>query len=356
MVFNADTGVSVVQFISALNSGEAVIAGPYFSVNGYSDSGLARINANGARSGPLSNSVSYGIECVAQQPDGKLVVGGTFTQVTNGVRVRIARLKTNGLLDQTFDPGLGADGPVNAVAMGADNSIIIAGSFTKVGGVAQQGIARLRGDGVPAALPETPQWLAASVAGADSLTVSWADQLTEDGWKLERSQSGAGGWIEVAILPWDVTSYSDAGLAADTTYQYRLRATNLAGASGYSAIANAKTYSLYQQWKLDHSFALEAADDGDGDGDGLALLMEFALGTDPAAMSTSDLPVGQILGDVVALSYRRMHPELTYSVERSTDLQTWTTNGVFQGSGPFPIAFIFLDGAAQKFLRLRVTR
>jgi hypothetical protein len=113
---------------------------------------------------------------------------------------------------------------------------------------------------------------------------------------------------------------------------------------------------LYQQWKVDHQFALGSADDGDGDGDGLGLLMEYALGSDPAVNTVSDLPVGQVLGDVVALSYRRLHPELSYAVEASTNLQTWTTNGVFQGSGPFPIADIFLDGAPQVFMRLRVTQ
>ncbi len=42
---------------------------------------------------------------VAIQPDGKIVVGGEFTQIGGEVRHSIARLNPDGSADTTFDPG-----------------------------------------------------------------------------------------------------------------------------------------------------------------------------------------------------------------------------------------------------------
>ena len=41
---------------------------------------------------------------------------------------------------------------------------------------------------------------------------------------MERSANGATGWSEIADLPATSTNYSDTGLAADTTYYYRVNA------------------------------------------------------------------------------------------------------------------------------------
>lgn len=85
----------------------------------------------------------------AVQPDGRILIGGTFSPVTSDlVHGGVARLKTDGTVDHTFLNGYsGANGTVNALALQGDGKIIIAGSFNQVNGEAHTNIARLNPDG-----------------------------------------------------------------------------------------------------------------------------------------------------------------------------------------------------------------
>jgi len=91
---------------------------------------------------PNANSTVYS---TAVQPDGKTLIGGTFTTVNGGTRNHIARLNTDGTLDGGFNPNVG--GTVYSTAVLADGKILIAGGFTTVGGAARNYIARLNADG-----------------------------------------------------------------------------------------------------------------------------------------------------------------------------------------------------------------
>src|SRR5690348_7707722 len=52
-----------------------------------------------------------------------------------------------GDVDLSFDPGSGVDGQVTALAVQPDGKVIIGGSFATVKGLARHGIARLNADG-----------------------------------------------------------------------------------------------------------------------------------------------------------------------------------------------------------------
>jgi uncharacterized delta-60 repeat protein len=77
------------------------------------------------------------------------VVGGDFTEIDGITRNRIARLERDGTLDTSFDPGQGADGEVRSVLIQPDGKILIGGSFRNIGAVERHGIARLNEDGSP---------------------------------------------------------------------------------------------------------------------------------------------------------------------------------------------------------------
>jgi uncharacterized delta-60 repeat protein len=81
------------------------------------------------------------------QPDGKVIVVGSFSYIGPVERAGIARLKADGTLDPTFDPGSGANGAINLVALQSDGKVLITGAFTMVAGMARAGIARLNSDG-----------------------------------------------------------------------------------------------------------------------------------------------------------------------------------------------------------------
>jgi fibronectin type 3 domain-containing protein/regulation of enolase protein 1 (concanavalin A-like superfamily) len=91
-------------------------------------------------------------------------------------------------------------------------------------------------------LPATPTGLAANVVSPTQIDLSWSDVATETGYKIERKTGAAGTYAQIATVGAGVTTYSNTGLTALTTYYYRVRANNAAGDSPYSTEANATTW------------------------------------------------------------------------------------------------------------------
>src|SRR5262249_34847553 len=90
-------------------------------------------------------------------------------------------------------------------------------------------------------IPTAPATLAASAASSSAINLTRADNSNnETGFKIERSPDGVNFTPPIPTAP-KGTSYQDTGLATSTTYYYRVRATNNAGDSAYSNIANATT-------------------------------------------------------------------------------------------------------------------
>src|SRR5947209_5906117 len=78
---------------------------------------------------------------VVVQPDGKILIGGTFTTVLGVARNNIARLNPDGTLDTAFNPN--ANSYVGSIAVQADGKILAGGVFTSIGGQTRNRIARL---------------------------------------------------------------------------------------------------------------------------------------------------------------------------------------------------------------------
>jgi hypothetical protein len=73
--------------------------------------------------------------------------------------------------------------------------------------------------------------------------LSWTDNASnESAYVVERSPDGVSGWsVVTSALPAGSVSFRNTGLAASTTYSYRVRATNAAGSSGFSNVATVTT-------------------------------------------------------------------------------------------------------------------
>ena len=159
--FNAGLGGSnsFVNCLAVQADGKILLGGQFSSMNGSTVSTatginrVARLNADGtldtafnAGLGGANNTVNG----MAVQTDGKILLGGLFTSV-NGSAVstatgvnRIARLNADGTLDTTFNAGLGgAANTVNGVAVQADGSVLIGGTFPNLNGTARSAFARL---------------------------------------------------------------------------------------------------------------------------------------------------------------------------------------------------------------------
>src|SRR4051812_22302919 len=68
-------------------------------------------------------------------PDAKVLLAGYFNHINGVNRAGIARLQSNGALDTAFDPGAGANVGLSALAVQPDGKILIGGEFTQFAGV-----------------------------------------------------------------------------------------------------------------------------------------------------------------------------------------------------------------------------
>lgn len=103
---------------------------------------------------PDNTGANGNVFCVALQPDGKILLAGEFTFVAGVRRNLLARLHPDGRLDESFDAMLdgGKHRPgsaIHSLALQADGKIIIGGSFTQVKGIGRNNLARLLSNGDP---------------------------------------------------------------------------------------------------------------------------------------------------------------------------------------------------------------
>ncbi|MCW5555255.1 MAG: hypothetical protein KIS67_24225 [Verrucomicrobiae bacterium] len=133
----------------ATQAGGKVLVGGTFALNATNWINLARLNGDGTHDTGFDPGTSAGnsVVAVAVQPDGKMFIGGAFTSVHGTKRHGIARLNIGGSLDASFDPGGSIDSGVLTTALQPDGKLLIGGTFTTVGGLARTGLARLNPDG-----------------------------------------------------------------------------------------------------------------------------------------------------------------------------------------------------------------
>src|SRR5204862_18783 len=76
----------------------------------------------------------------------------------------------------------------------------------------------------------------------NTINLAWTDNANaEVGFKIERATALAGPFTQIATNAASDTTYPDTGLAANTTYWYRVRTYNANGNSLYSNTASSPT-------------------------------------------------------------------------------------------------------------------
>ena len=152
--FNQGTGPNnIVNNAILQNDGKIIIGGQFTFYNGTARARIARANASGSidntfNPGSGANNTVFGL---ALQNDGRIIIGGQFTTYNGSAAIRVARITSAGALDATFSSGTGPTGTgtvvVRACGLQADGKIIIGGFFTTYNGVSSNNIARLNSDG-----------------------------------------------------------------------------------------------------------------------------------------------------------------------------------------------------------------
>jgi len=123
--------------------GKILVAGTFPSVNGTNRGGIARLHSDGTLDNTFNAGTNYDYPAsMALQSDGKVFIGGSSNS-TN----RVARLNADGSPDGSFNPGAGANGFVASIVVQADGKALIGGNFTTVNGANRNRVARLNANG-----------------------------------------------------------------------------------------------------------------------------------------------------------------------------------------------------------------
>ncbi|MBI3876051.1 MAG: hypothetical protein HY300_08880, partial [Verrucomicrobia bacterium] len=148
--FVPNTGANSSVFAVALQTnGQVLIAGSFTNVSGTARSRVARLNSSGSLDSTftLGTGPNNTVSAMALQPDGRILIGGSFTNY-NGTGInRLVRLTSSGALDASFNPGAGPNNTVFAIAVQGDGKILVGGLFTTISGQNRFRIARLNSDG-----------------------------------------------------------------------------------------------------------------------------------------------------------------------------------------------------------------
>ncbi|MBI2512566.1 MAG: ExeM/NucH family extracellular endonuclease [Opitutae bacterium] len=138
---------------------------------------------------------------------------------------------------------------------------------------------------------------------------------------------------DVAIDGATSATYSVASATPADSGNYAVVVTDYYGSTTSDTVAVSVRTAL-QSWRQTHfgttANSGNAADTADPDGDGLTNLVEYALGLDPTAATTTSAPQAGTSAGNWTYTYTRPsdRSDLAYAVEISTDLVNWTTSGV----------------------------
>jgi uncharacterized delta-60 repeat protein len=151
VTFAAGAGADGSVFAIALQEdGKILIGGDFTTYDGIARGRLARLNSDGSLDTTFAteSGADGRVSSIVLQADGRILIGGWFTGYDGTPRGHVARINPEGTLDASFAAGSGADDIVEAIAQQEDGKVLIGGEFTTYDG-ASCGylLARLNTDG-----------------------------------------------------------------------------------------------------------------------------------------------------------------------------------------------------------------
>ena len=151
--FNAGVtdGDSAAVITAVQADGKILVGGNFAFANGTEKFGLVRLNSDGSldatfnSAGAGPNAIVYEIKVLG---DGKIIIGGGFSNY-NGTAIQgLARLNPDGTLDTTFNAGgIGVQGTVQGISIQTDGKYILTGGMSAYNGTAKFSVIRVNTDG-----------------------------------------------------------------------------------------------------------------------------------------------------------------------------------------------------------------
>ena len=118
--------------IAQQTDGKVLIGGTFSNfANTSGTTYLVRLNLDGTVDTTFKPLLNGQVNAIVIQPNGQIVIGGSFTNLLAGTTISyLARLNADGSLDDTYDPSPNLD--VTCLALQADGKVIAGGDFTAV--------------------------------------------------------------------------------------------------------------------------------------------------------------------------------------------------------------------------------
>ncbi len=138
------------DLIALQTDGKILLGGRFTEIDVTNYGRIVRFNSDGSIDGTFNASASGfndQVRAITIQSDGKIIVGGSFTSYNGSPANSIVRIKADGTIDGGFSFGSGFDGAVSSFMQQADGKILVSGYFSTYNGVTVQSIVRLNNDG-----------------------------------------------------------------------------------------------------------------------------------------------------------------------------------------------------------------
>ncbi len=125
-----------IHSICVQHDGKILLGGQFTMFNGDSVNHIVRLLADGIldTSFHIGKGFNDWVYVIKQQPNGKIVVGGEFTQYQDSTANRIIRLESNGDIDLSWDRSFGANDNVQEIFLLPAGNMLIGGGFDFYGG------------------------------------------------------------------------------------------------------------------------------------------------------------------------------------------------------------------------------
>jgi uncharacterized delta-60 repeat protein len=138
-----------VKTITTQIDGKILIGGSFTNYNGFTANKIIRINNDGSVDNTFITGIGLNdmVSSIALQTDGKILIAGHFTNYNNNNVNRIVRLNSDGSLDTTFNIGSGFNNYINKIIIQPDGKVLVAGKFTSYNGFSANRLTRLLNNG-----------------------------------------------------------------------------------------------------------------------------------------------------------------------------------------------------------------
>ena len=378
------TGVSsgfngTVNSIAVALGGDIYVGGSFTTYKGIqSYRHLAKLDRYGSLFPAFNylNGLDKAVYDVHLRPDGGVLVTGLFTSVSNRIfniaaaAGRVVQLNSDGSLDADFNPGgAGANGSVLDSLALPDGDILLAGAFTTFNGTSRQNLAVIAGFDAAKPIVTSPSShtiaigdeidfeFTANAPATFTVTGTLPAGVSFDGTSRLTGMTFEPGGFTLSVTP---TTAQGTGDAAGFWLQVNTSASPLSGFSAWIE-ANFTTEELADPSVWGPNVVLNPL--------GLSNFAVYALdGGDPRLVSPSAIPVlsrETIEGEDYLVLTAPKNPDaadVVYTVEYSTDLASWPSDGadvVIISDTPTEIkarAAVPAGVAPRQFLRLRMVR